>query len=1017
MVARRYENRSASVSPGQVLEQLRLQFPQLLLEAERFGVDAAKSATDWEQRTGAAQAIAFASPGASAFQVAAALNDVATTRDLPLLAYLVAEELLSCRSGEIAGYLRSSGTSLEEVLGQLTERLGESLLSAAFLVTWQRRAVFSRLLNAARSYLDWTHQKQVLAGEEPRRGTQTRLGMTAVLAARFGSVSEHDLRAARRILLESHNQGAERALEYYVEASIWLYDLFQDKTSIQEAAQRLRGSPDSEATESIMAAHLALRLAGIASRPFGVAGFIEQGRSIVSRWAGLITNRVEDATLNLLTATFDQLEEDLRDGVRDLSTRGILFPFGHRRPDTPTADLFDRSLPRLVNALQVSDNASDFVFRDLTATFLSLHARSATTSAVDAAVALRRAIQIRQGNPRERTRPINRLGIEVDQASDRFLLAHLTETGELRRLGFIDLVKATGPDDLRPRYLTMMAKEVEEHGALNGGFVPGPEEVSLAIRQGDAAALFKAAAQAAYTSADLTQVLLGGRGGVVTLRDSDGIAGQTFVYKKTRKAAKGRDEAYSRAVADEVHARGLARRFGLIDHLTSIHDLGHSPADPELIVSVRRFSDGVPLLNHLEVQETGRAAQTLADVAEFLALIHSAGLHTLEIAGTRGNLKQSEIGRWLRSLQLSDEERTQIFERWWDAVGVAPLAPRRDAHPLNWIIASDDKILAVDLESTGARPLGYELAQLVEDGQVLPPSRYDLRKPIVDTYARSWTEFTGSAVDAIKLHEWYDAGALARAVRAISRPDAPSSHRAYGGDLLSALAGQATAEPVRTIAAELSERWNRITGRVGQEKSKSLSEADRRRISRAMSFHLRHDRAVPATKSGWVHVDELAQIMRKSGHKVSSSQLLLIAGALGEPRFHLEGEDIRAAYGHSVPIEIEYEMRRAPQLLYHATPTRNLRSIFEARAGLLASGRNWVHLSESCEVAVGAARRQGTAVSVLEIDAPSVTGLVHASGATWLAPRVAIESVRILPLRRVRDLTATSGEHGIPSSS
>ncbi|MFF2371824.1 RNA 2'-phosphotransferase [Agromyces sp. NPDC058110] len=956
---------------------------------------------------------------ASPFQVAAAVRDVVDRQGLPLLAYLVAEAILNTRSASVAGYLRSSGTSLKRVLSQLADRLGEAFLDAAFSVTWQRPAVFARLLTAARAYLEWTRQEQILEGSEPRRGTQTRLGIAAVLATRFGPISEHELRGARQMLLDSHVQGAEKGLEYYVEASIWLYDLFDDPSAIQEAAQQLNTSPGSDAAESIMAAHLWLRLSGIASRPHGVEGFIARGREVTARWHGWVTNRYEDAALVLLQAAFDQLEEDLHEGNADLSTRGLLFPFGHRRPDTPTAPLFQRCLPRFTEVLKNSDKCGDFVFRDLIATFLSMLARGPAIEAPDAIRALEDAIATREGSGKERGRPIRRVGIEVEQAGDRFLLAHLTSNAETRRLGFIELAKAAGPDDLRPRLLTMIAKEVEEHGALAGGFVPGPEDVTLAIRRGDATAIFEAAARAAYSSADLTQVPLGGRGDVVTLRDSDGIAGQTFVYKRTRPEAKARDETYSRAVAEELDIRDLQHRFGLIEHLTSIPDVKRATGDPELIVSVRRFTDGVPLLDHLRVQEPGGATATLVDVAEFLAHIHFAGLGMHDVSGTRVSLKEAELGRWLRALQLSDDERASFFGRWWTVVETAPLVPRRDAHPLNWLISSDDKIRAVDLESRGSRPFGYELAQLVEDGQVLPPTYYEGRQPILDAYAHSWARLTGEPVDSGKLREWYDAGALARAVRAISQPNASSEHRAYGGELLAVLAEQAAGEPVQKLAAELAKRWNRMTGRVGQEESRRLSEADRRRISRAMSHHLRHDREALATKSGWVHVDELAQLLRASGHKVSSDQLLLIAGALGEPRFELDGHDVRAAYGHSIPTQIAYEVRRAPQVLFHATPTRNLASVFEARAGLRPSGRNWVHLTESCQVAVDAARRQRSAVSVLEVDAHTVAGLVHAAGATWLAPTVPVGSIRIMPVRRVRESTLdyTVGIHGAAPST
>lgn len=1004
-VARVHARQSQPHVPGQALADLRRSFPLLLEEAARYGVDVPSAMDEWEAVVGSTQVSNLLAADSSPFLVAAAIGDIVARRDLPLLAYLAVEAILSHRSGVIAGYLRSSGASLESVLAQLADRLGEAFLSAAFSITWQRRALFTRLLEAARAYLEWTRQAQILAGRAPRRGVQTRMGIAAVLAARFGPISEHELRDARQMLLDSHARGSETALEYYVEASIWLYDLFEDELALRAAAQQLKLNPGSDAADSIMAAHLWLRLAGVASRPHGVESFMALAREVIEQWSKSVTNRHQDAALLLLDATLAQLTHDLKNRDADLSTRGVLFPFGHRRPDTPTASLFERSLPRLIEALRSSAWSNDFVYRDLTATFLSLHARSTCTAVTDATEALREAIATRSGSTKDRTRALSRAGIEVEQAADRFLLAHLTNSAETRRLGFIDLMKASEPDDLRPRYLTMIAKEVEERGALAGGLVPGPEEVALAVRSGDSATIFVAAARAAYSSADLTQVLLGGRGGVVTLRDSDGIAGQTFVYKRTRPEAKARDAAYCEVVAEELDRRGLSSRYGLIDHLADIVDVGTVSGQPDQIVSVRRFSDGVPLLDHLRIQEQAGATATLRNVAEFLAIIHFAGLPRLDTTGTRVNLKQSEVGRWLRALQLSDEERSALFDMWWSAIQGAPLVPRRDAHPLNWLIGSDDRIRAVDLESKGSRPFGYELAQLVEDGQVLPPGDYAGRTSILDAYLNSWSRLTGTPVDPTQFRAWYDAGTLARAVRAISQPRATPAQRAYGGDLLASLADNTVESTIRSSATDLAQRWNQMKGRTRETGSKTLSEADRRRISRAMSYHLRHDPTAPATKSGWVHVDELSQIMRAAGHRVTSAQLLLIAGALGEQRFELEDEDIRAAYGHSIPVKITYETRRPPEVLFHATPTRNLASVFEARAGLLPGTRNWVHLTESCEVAVNAARRQQAAVSVLEVDALKVAGLVFATGTTWLAPRVPIESIRIAAVRRVKDLT------------
>jgi AAA ATPase domain/Adenylate and Guanylate cyclase catalytic domain len=41
-----------------------------------------------------------------------------------------------------------------------------------------------------------------------------------------------------------------------------------------------------------------------------------------------------------------------------------------------------------------------------------------------------------------------------------------------------------------------------------------------------------------------------------------------------------------------------------------------------------------------------------------------------------------------------------------------PLLTRRDAHAFNWLLSGTNKVSAIDLEATGWRPTGYELAQL-----------------------------------------------------------------------------------------------------------------------------------------------------------------------------------------------------------------------------------------------------------------------------------------------------------------
>ena len=61
-------------------------------------------------------------------------------------------------------------------------------------------------------------------------------------------------------------------------------------------------------------------------------------------------------------------------------------------------------------------------------------------------------------------------------------------------------------------------------------------------------------------------------------------------------------------------------------------------------------------------------------------------------------------------------------------------------------------------------------------------------------------------------------------------------------------------------------------------------------------------------------------------------------------------------------------------------------------------------MTDPVRIALNASRRQGQPVVVLRISTSTLTELVHASGATWLVPRVAAGSLTILSLREQDDM-------------
>ncbi|MFT7709342.1 RNA 2'-phosphotransferase [Clavibacter tessellarius] len=1006
-VARLHASAAQRPFPDTRVDTLSTSFPSIVTLAEQYGLDVADALDRWVSAIGAAGVSALIVKSTPSFEVAKYIREAASrdSQPLPLLAYLLAEERLRDDAAGIAGYLKSAGTSMPDIYLQLIERLGESFLNTAFEATWKRRAIFSRALNASRAYLGYVKQDADLSNARIRRGTLTRLGMSTVLLARFGPVQEQALREARTILLHTHEQGSEQALTYYIEASNWLYDLFGDEDAVREAARLFLSDPRRDGARCIAGAHTWLRLAGSATSSEGRAGFIRRGRESLQSSAleDNFSRKEEIAARTLLLAMFDALETQAAQGYSDLDTRCVLFPFGLRRPDTAMPKSYYRALPELIDSLRNSEHYGDYLFRDLRADLHSYFARASDTGSIDAESSLRTAIQLRLGRG-HRERPLGRAGVEVDIAEDYFLLATINNSVEDRRAGFRSLLKAPGSAPSSPRHLTLMAKELDANGPLRGFALEGPDEYAFAIQSGDTNAMFSAAARVAYQSADLAHVQLGGRSGVVSLRDVDGSTGQTFVFKTMSREGRDRDAAFTSRVLHSLNMHELSTRYGIIEHLTEIQPVSQSRPGVSEIISVRRYSNGFILGQHLPLQSDALRLTTLCSTAEYLALIHHAGVDGRSTSGARRELRSKELGRWLRALTGDDGLRDGLFNRWWDEIADAPLLPRRDAHPMNWLVDVDNRILAVDLESTGVRPYGYEIAQLVEDGQLLAPGDWESRRAVVNAYTRSWQSISGEIVSETDAFRFYQLGAIARAVRAISLPSASSETRAFGGKLLEALSSRGEQASVRALAFDLSQLWARQTGRVGDDEFQILSNADRRRISRAMAYRLRHDPSTPATKDGWVHVDELTELLRSSGHKVTSAQLILIAGALGEQRFELEGYDIRAVYGHSTRTNISYSSKNPPNVLYHATPLRNLKSILEARAGLVPGRRNWVHLTDSCSVALNAARRQQASVAVLEIDTAALDGLVYATGSTWLAKEVPAGQLKLLPLREMHEL-------------
>jgi putative RNA 2'-phosphotransferase len=114
-------------------------------------------------------------------------------------------------------------------------------------------------------------------------------------------------------------------------------------------------------------------------------------------------------------------------------------------------------------------------------------------------------------------------------------------------------------------------------------------------------------------------------------------------------------------------------------------------------------------------------------------------------------------------------------------------------------------------------------------------------------------------------------------------------------------------------------------------------------------------------------VDVLLARLAAHGNPVARDQLERVVAENDKQRFAFDASRtrIRASQGHSVPVELDLQPAQPPDVLYHGTASRFLKSILAS--GLRAGNRQHVHLSGDVDTARKVGARHGFPV-VLRVD-------------------------------------------------
>ena len=131
--------------------------------------------------------------------------------------------------------------------------------------------------------------------------------------------------------------------------------------------------------------------------------------------------------------------------------------------------------------------------------------------------------------------------------------------------------------------------------------------------------------------------------------------------------------------------------------------------------------------------------------------------------------------------------------------------------------------------------------------------------------------------------------------------------------------------------------------------------------SKFLSLILRHKPqiiGIELDEHGWTNVEELIRRVNKK-RPLDFATLEQVVAQDEKQRYSFSADKklIRANQGHSIPVDVELEELKPPEILYHGTSRSFVSSIIAH--GLLKMSRLYVHLSSDVETAEKVGRRHG----------------------------------------------------------
>lgn len=151
-------------------------------------------------------------------------------------------------------------------------------------------------------------------------------------------------------------------------------------------------------------------------------------------------------------------------------------------------------------------------------------------------------------------------------------------------------------------------------------------------------------------------------------------------------------------------------------------------------------------------------------------------------------------------------------------------------------------------------------------------------------------------------------------------------------------------------------------------------------FSKRLAYLLRHSNL--PNRNGWVRVSVLLNEMSIT---LQILRVIVEEDTKGRFEFSENESSVRALYGHSIDVDLGLEPTTPPMILYHGTAEKYLENIM--KDGLKPQKRNYVHLSETIDMAMQVGARHGKPI-VLAIDTEAMISVGNkfykAQNGVWL---------------------------------